>query len=366
MAKATRLAGSSLDFQNVNNVVRLLSMSGPFHFPSQTSPLELPRMTCITSIFSQSNCPLCTFEIGLILVALFSTISNMKRSAILTDKRRILLDLSQIGFPEIPILGAYNLSAATTGLTEHAHPGVVEICYLKTGEQIYTVNGEDYLLKGNDIFITYPGERHGTGGNPEGKGMLYWVQLKIPTPQNTFLGLTQKDSNPLLHRLENFPMRHFQGTQQLQILFERVVKKYKGTHTNPLDKLSIAAALLEWLLIVIECSSHTEERTLSRDIEQIVELMNQDLEENRSMDDYAVTIHLSTSRFKAKFKEQVGVPPGEYYLRCKIENAKAQLKNKQKSITEIAYELGFSSSQYFATTFKRFENSTPKEYRNRK
>ncbi len=289
----------------------------------------------------------------------------MNSANISKEKRRILLDLSKIGFPEIPILGAYNLSAATTGLKEHSHPGVVEICFLKKGEQVYTVNGEEYLLKGNDVFITYPGEQHGTGGNPEGKGTLYWVQIKIPPPKNTFLGLTQKDSAPLLQKLEKFPARHFHGIQQLQVLFESVVGRYEGACSDPLAKLSIAAALLEWLLMVIECSSHTEERRLSRDIEQTIELMNQDLEESRSMDDYAAAIHLSTSRFKAKFKEQTGVPPGEYCLRCKIEDAKLRLKSKKGSITDIAYELGFSSSQYFSTTFKRFENISPKEYRNK-
>jgi len=95
----------------------------------------------------------------------------------LKDKHRILLDLSQIGFPEVPLLGVYTLSAATTGLKKHAHPGVVEICYLKTGAQVYTVNGKEYLLKGNDVFITHPGEQHDTGGNPEGKGTLYWILI---------------------------------------------------------------------------------------------------------------------------------------------------------------------------------------------
>jgi len=287
----------------------------------------------------------------------------MSKPTLLTEKRRILLDLSKIGFPEIPLLGAYNLSAAAAGLQEHSHPGTVEICYLKKGEQVYTIDGQDYLLKGNDVFITYPGERHGTGDNPEGKGMLYWMQVKIPTAPNTFLGLTRKEAKPLLHRLEHFPARHFRGSRKLQRLFENIVERYEGARTKPLDRLFIAAALIEWLLLVIEQSGHPEERKLTPDIEQVIRLMNQDLEENRSMDDYAAAIHLSSSRFKSKFKEQVGVPPGEYCLRCKIEEAKTRLKNSKTSITDIAYDLGFSSSQYFATTFRRFENQSPKAYR---
>lgn len=322
-----------------------------------------PRHAITT--FGSLKLSLYTFDIGLIPTEYFNTILNMKKATPLAEKRRVLLDLSRIGFPEIPLLGAYNLSAATKGLQEHSHPGTVEICYLVKGEQVYTIDGQDYLLKGNDVFVTYPGEEHGTGGNPEGKGMLYWMQIKVPPPQHTFLGLTCKEAKPLLKRLEKFSARHFRGSRKLQLLFERIVEKYETARSDPLEKLSMATALIEWLLIVVERSSHMEAQKLTLDIEQVVRLMKQDLEESRSMDDYARSIHLSTSRFKAKFKEQVGVPPGEYCLRCKIEAAKVRLKSTEDHITDIAYDLGFSSSQYFATTFKRFETLTPREYRTR-
>jgi len=287
----------------------------------------------------------------------------MKTNRSAADKHRLMINLAKIGFPEIPLLGAYSLSAATKGLAEHAHPDTVEICYLKKGEQIYTIAGQDYLLKGNDVFITYPGEKHSTGGNPEGKGTLYWVQVKIPLPRNTFLGLTPAHARPLLLRLKHIPTRHFRGTPKLQVLFENIISKHENARTDPLARLSIGATLIEWLLLVIEQSARAEKQTLSRDIEQVIQQMNQELEENPSMDDYAASIHLSASRFKAKFKEQVGIPPGEYSLRCKIEAAKTRLKTVETPITDLAFELGFSSSQYFATTFKRFENMTPGEYR---
>jgi AraC-like DNA-binding protein len=70
---------------------------------------------------------------------------------------------------------------------------------------------------------------------------------------------------------------------------------------------------------------------------------------------------LSESRFKSRFKAEIGVPPAEYWLRQKIERATEMLKTRR--VTEVAHELGFSSSQYFATAFKRYTLMNPSRYR---
>ena len=74
----------------------------------------------------------------------------------------------------------------------------------------------------------------------------------------------------------------------------------------------------------------------------------------------AQVARLSESRCKARFKREIGVPPAEYWLRKKIEQAIVLLKNR--SVTEVAYELGFSSSQYFATVFKRYKLVSPSQH----
>jgi len=71
----------------------------------------------------------------------------------------------------------------------------------------------------------------------------------------------------------------------------------------------------------------------------------------------AQVARLSESRCKARFKREIGVPPAEYWLRKKIDRAIVLLK--KRSVTEVAFELGFSSSQYFATVFKRYTLVNP-------
>ena len=55
--------------------------------------------------------------------------------------------------------------------------------------------------------------------------------------------------------------------------------------------------------------------------------------------------------------------PGVYILREKIDAARHRLGNPKKNITTIAFELGFPSSQYFATVFKQFTGRSPSYFR---
>jgi AraC-like DNA-binding protein len=94
-----------------------------------------------------------------------------------------------------------------------------------------------------------------------------------------------------------------------------------------------------------------------------VERIKSHPEEDNLLTQLAEEAGLSLSRFKASFKEQVGLAPHEFILRCKVDAAKRLLLDERRSVTATAMDLGFSSSQYFATVFKRFTFQTPLEFR---
>jgi len=47
----------------------------------------------------------------------------------------------------------------------------------------------------------------------------------------------------------------------------------------------------------------------------------------------------------------------------RIAKAKELLWNSSKSITDIAMQTGFSSSQYFSRVFRKYAGMTPADYR---
>ena len=53
-----------------------------------------------------------------------------------------------------------------------------------------------------------------------------------------------------------------------------------------------------------------------------------------------------------------------FYVYYRLQKAKILLKEQEKNIAEIAYELGFSTPSYFTTFFKQKTNQTPTEWRN--
>ena len=71
----------------------------------------------------------------------------------------------------------------------------------------------------------------------------------------------------------------------------------------------------------------------------------------------------SLSRFKALFREVTGQTPAQYIAMHKVEQAKELLRDPGRSITDIAYDLGWSSSNYFCAVFKKYTNVSPLHYR---
>lgn len=76
-------------------------------------------------------------------------------------------------------------------------------------------------------------------------------------------------------------------------------------------------------------------------------------------------VSLSPRHFSRLFVRELGMTVPNYLSLLRIRSAKELLQNSDMDITRIAYALGFNSSQYFITCFKRIEHVTPKEYRHR-
>lgn len=74
-------------------------------------------------------------------------------------------------------------------------------------------------------------------------------------------------------------------------------------------------------------------------------------------------LHLSANYFGDLIKKETGKSALEYIQQKTMDVAKDQLATTSKSISEIAYYLGYQYPQYFSRAFKKITGQTPNEYR---
>jgi len=283
-------------------------------------------------------------------------------TAVLVDasQERKILDFRPLGFRDAIVLGHYRYAEAHPALPLHSHGRMVEICYLESGEQTYWLGSQRYDLRGGDVFVTLPHERHGSDQAPEGKGVLYWLLLRIPEGHRGLLSLSATESRQVVDRLLAIPARSFPGGEGLGRLLRRVMAAFDRAD-DPLRTVNLRNLLLRFLLDVLE-ASHGTVRRVSPEIQAVKQLIAENLDQPLPVHRLARAAHLSPSRFKARFKAEVGIPPADYALRQRIDRARQLLWAGNVSVTEVAMRLGFSSTQYFATVFKRYTGHTPSAY----
>jgi AraC-like DNA-binding protein len=78
----------------------------------------------------------------------------------------------------------------------------------------------------------------------------------------------------------------------------------------------------------------------------------------------AAELHLSPNYFGDLIKKETGRSPQEYIQEKVIDVAKERIFDPTRSVSEIAYTLGFKYPQHFSRLFKQRVGHTPNEYRN--
>jgi len=74
-------------------------------------------------------------------------------------------------------------------------------------------------------------------------------------------------------------------------------------------------------------------------------------------------LHLSANYFGDLIKKETGKSAQEYIQLKVIDLAKEKVFDTSKSISEVAYELGFKYPQHFSRLFKTRVGQSPQEYR---
>lgn len=106
-----------------------------------------------------------------------------------------------------------------------------------------------------------------------------------------------------------------------------------------------------------------EEKNIPDYILQIKNYLEDNFKKKIGLQDLEHMCSLNKFQLSKKFTHFIGIPPIEYLINFRINIAKSLLRYTNKSVKEIAYEVGIEDTPYFNRLFKRKTEMTPLEYR---
>jgi AraC-like DNA-binding protein len=273
--------------------------------------------------------------------------------------------------PELGIFGWLRFrQALVNALSPDQHPDEIEIHYMKRGHLRWWVRDCEYDFSTGQVFVVLPGELHGSDGGAIQPCEHYWLRLRLPAGNAALPLLSLGQTREIVDGYRAITLRCFGVSAEVSEFFERLHEE----HRTPAQMQSVlmGRAMLHALLITIlrdhgtRCGGADAKRFVTWQIRRALEWLDANYRDpDLKTDRFAAQLDRSSTALRNRFKIETGYTPHEYVLHRRIEDARRELTTTVRDITTIGYGLGFCSSQYFATVFRRHTGMSPSEFRAR-
>lgn len=284
-------------------------------------------------------------------------------SALVESADRRVVDLSSLGFEEIPVLGMNRTSCTTEGSIFHRHRRCMEITLCVRGCAKFDCDGKVYTLKPGMVFTSLPEDIHRLRMNQRG-ARLYWLFVRFPERGDSVFGLTSEETAYLIRELRRLPRKAFTVSDGVRMAFEELFAAYDMPWRYRYGRsFQIRVAALKLLSAIVKDGQRDVEGGMDRVFRVIIDQMRRNPENLYDESWLVEKTHLSPNTILSRFRQMTGLPPHAFLMKCRIHRAKELLARGEMDITAIATELRFSSSQHFATRFRQETGLTPKAWR---
>lgn len=235
----------------------------------------------------------------------------------------------------------------------HAHKSY-EIYVLIRGTKSYFIESDFFNVNAGEVVLISSEKLHKTGG--------YGCYRALISFSEDFLKKYFTDT-AILKMTECFNNTHVKPTKEQ---FEEILKIVNAMQKNQADKIEGDAFLhLAEILKILKESPKVNglNEPPKGYTNKIIEYVNNNYNTISGLKDVADKFYVNKSYLCRLFKRETGMQFTTFLNKIKLRNAVNYLLNSNKSISEISYLVGFSTSAYFCNLFKKEYNLTPHEYK---
>lgn len=272
-------------------------------------------------------------------------------------------------FPHILQLGVIkNPAIRLNGFPNTSEKGL-KIYYIQEGKFEWHISQRLYTLYPGDVALVLPGAEFGNENSVLEVGCFSWIHIQMEKNAGDVLitgawsslsesenhavsKILQSDHSPLLHNFN-------EAGSILKSIQSELFNQEIGYQTR-------VNHLLDEILIQVT-RQFTRISNPGRDFPNTFIKLEQELRRNLAhqwtVEEMAAMVGLGTTLFNEKVKSYSGFSPLSYLINIRIAEAIKLLKRPDISLTDIALDTGFYSSQHFSTTFKKLTGYTPSDFR---
>lgn len=273
-----------------------------------------------------------------------------------------------------PLVSVVDLSKANQRQGSKMYFGFYTIFLkdVKCGDLLYGRHTYDYQ-EGTLVFLA-PGQVAGVNSNgetyqPKGYALIFHSDLILGTP----LGKHIQDYTFFSYQFNE--ALHLSERERKIVLdcFSKI--QYELEHAMDNHSKRLIVSNIE--LFLDYCTRFYDRQFITRDtvlkgiLERFENLLNGYFQSDKphtlglpSVAYFAGELHLSAGYFGDLTKKETGKTAQEYIQSKIIDVAKERIFDQSKSVSQIAYELGFKYPQHFTRLFKQRVGQSPNEFRN--
>jgi AraC-like DNA-binding protein len=238
------------------------------------------------------------------------------------------------------------------------------------GKFEWIIHEQQIILYPGDVAMILPGQKFGGGKGFLDIGTLSWINLKIEKLEPSGKMITGKWSSLSEHERLTIGKVLFMNNRALHLRLKEagtILENIKAElQQQEIGFSTRVNQLIDELLILITrqlTQQNDSRKDFPKTFLQLEQTLRQRLHYQWTVDEMAALVGMGTTAFNEKVKNFTGFSPLNYLINIRVSEAIKLLKRQDVSVTDIALDTGFYSSQHFSTTFKKLTGFTPSEFR---
>jgi AraC-like DNA-binding protein len=238
----------------------------------------------------------------------------------------------------------------------HGHKEYLEIIYLEQGAGFHQIDINRYAVGPDSIYLVMPGQIHS------------WELTEIP---KGFVAMVQKDfllDHPLYQLLfQTFPLPFPNGfmVAENREIFRSIFTSIEVEYCN--RKINFEAVIQTYLQLLFNLLKREVKSDQTKPFPSILQEFFAALETgfrtHREIRFYADMLNVTSKTLNSVCKKSLGLTAGDVIREKLAVESKKLLLYSNKSLTELAFELGFADASHFNKFFRRQTGVLPGTYR---